>query len=485
MKAPASYQFGRHRPRWVPTVRFYGLLLLGGILPVLTNFLPSELWPIADGVPQGKLQEALRDWPLGLGLVLMGLYDLVIFGLSLWDYIRIGRWQLTLDRVCESRLSIGRQNPIRLKVHLRGEVPLSEQIWVELYDYVPAEFGGETPSFAITAPVQSSVELLYHVFPPRRGAFQWPGCDVRLRSSWGLAWRRWFAPLVTEVEVYPDLMALRSLSIRLSLESSGSLRRRRYALGGTEFAELREYHLGDDLRLMDWKASARRGRPLVRAMEPERDQPLIILLDRGRLMTATVAGLQRFDWGLNAALALALTGLRRGDKVGLGIFDRQLHTWIAPQGGDSHLGRMLTQVYRCEPVFEESDYVGTVSAILGHYTRRALVVVLTEVIDEVASQELLAAMARLTPRFLPFCVALRDRHIETLAHRPLMPQPLAPVDQVATLYEQAVALELLQQRQRAFAHLEQKGVLVLDAPADQVSEQLVDRYLLLKARGRL
>lgn len=485
MKAPASYQFGRHRPRWVPTVGFYGLLLLGILLPVLTSFLPAELWPIADAVPPGALRERLHSWPLGLGLVLMVLYDLLLFGVSLWDYIRMGRWQITLERICESRLSIGRQNPIRLKLHTRGEVSLSEQIRIELYDDVPAEFTGDTPYFAFMALPQSTLEFVYHVFPPRRGAFQWSGCDVRLRSSWGLAWRRWFAPLVTEVEVYPDLIGLRSLSIRLSLESSGNLRRRRYALGGTEFAELREYHLGDDLRLMDWKASARRGRPLVRAMEPERDQPLIILLDRGRMMTATVAGLKRFDWGLNAALALALTGLRRGDKVGLGIFDQQLHIWIAPQSGNSHLGRILNQVYRCEPVFEESDYVGTVSAILGHYTRRALVVVLTEVIDEVASQELLAAMARLTPRFLPLCVALRDRHIETLAHRPLMPQSLAPRDQVASLYEQAVALDLLHQRQRAFAHLEQQGVLVLDAPADQMSERLVDRYLLLKARGQL
>ncbi|ATS18311.1 hypothetical protein BRW62_05570 [Parathermosynechococcus lividus PCC 6715] len=484
MSVSASYRFGAHRPRVVPTTRFYGLLLLGMIWPVLTSFLPPELLPLSS-LPRGELRQLLSYWPVGLGLVLMALYDLLVGALTLWDYYQSGQWQITLQRQCDPRLSIGRQNPIHLIVQIGASLPLTATTRVELYDHVPAEIQSEVPYFLFNAVPNGELTLLYHVFPPRRGTFTWSGCDVRLRSPWGLAWRQWFAALNTNVDVYPDLVGLRSLSIRLSLESSGSLRRRRHALGGTEFAELRDYHLGDDLRMIDWKATARRGRPLVRAMEPERDQLLIILLDRGRLMTATVAGLKRFDWGLNAALALALTGLRRGDKVGLGIFDKQLHTWLAPQSGDSHLGHILSHVYQCEPVFEESDYMGTVSAILGHYTRRALVVVLTEIIDEVASQELLGAMARLTPRFLPFCVALRDRHIESIAHQPLTPQAIDVPDQVTALYEQAVALDLLHQRQRAFARLEQQGVLVLDAPADQISTLLVDRYLLLKARGRL
>ncbi|XFA74316.1 DUF58 domain-containing protein [Thermosynechococcaceae cyanobacterium Okahandja] len=484
MSNAASYRFGRHRPRLVPTERFYGLLLLGMGLPVLTSLLPPDLLPVAS-LPSGPLRQWLNYWPLGLGLVLMALYDLLVGALTLWDYHQSGRWQIHLKRQCEPRLSIGRQNAIHLIVQTGAILPLTATSRIELYDHPPADLQSEAAYFAFNAVPNSELALLYYVFPPRRGAFAWTGCDVRLRSPWGLAWRQWFAPIQTKVEVYPDLIGLRSLSIRLSLESSGSLRRRRHTLGGTEFAELRDYHLGDDLRLMDWKATARRGRPLVRAMEPERDQPLIILLDRGRLMTATVAGLKRFDWGLNAALALALTGLRRGDKVGLGIFDQQLHRWIAPQGGDSHLGHILSQVYQCEPVLEESDYIGTVSAILGHYTRRALVVVLTEIVDEVASQELLGAMARLTPRFLPFCVALRDRHIEGIAHQLLAPQPIDLPDQISALYEQAVALDLIHQRQRAFAQIERQGVLVLDAPADQISTLLVDRYLLLKARGRL
>jgi uncharacterized protein (DUF58 family) len=121
------------------------------------------------------------------------------------------------------------------------------------------------------------------------------------------------------------------------VQSSGSIRQFRPSGIGTEFSELRNYRTGDDWRWIDWKATARRlgvshnTPPLVRVLEPEQEQTLVILLDRGRLMTAKVNNLQRFDWGLNATLALALAALHRGDRVGVGVFDRQMHAWIAPE----------------------------------------------------------------------------------------------------------------------------------------------------------
>lgn len=480
--APAN-----HRGFLIPTARFYTWLGIGMVIPVLTHLLPDFVTippePAAD-LGAYILRWFLLRWQLLLGIALMGVYDVILLGILIGDFQRSRQWSLQISRQCEGRLSIGRQNLIHL--HLRAMAhPLGiRATTIQLWEHHPPRFTADQATFLLAYQADTDIHLTYHVVPPQRGKFSWAGLDVRLKSPLGLVWRGWFAPVTTDVEVYPDLIALRSLSVRLSLEASGSLRRRRHALGGTEFAELRDYNLGDDLRLMDWKATARRGRPLVRVMEPERDQPLIILLDRGRLMTAQVAGLKRFDWALNAALALALTGLRRGDRVGLAIFDRQLQTWVAPQAGDSHLGRIMGQVYNCEPVLEESDYIGTVSTLLSQYTRRALVVMLTEIIDDVASHELLGAMARLSPRFLPFCVAFRDRQIEALAHQPLHSRDLAKGDQVQHLYEQAIALDLLKQRQLAFARIKQQGVLVLDAPADCLSEQLVDRYLLLKARGR-
>ena len=429
------------------------------------------------------------SWVPGLPLAaiwgVMLVYDLGVLAIALWDFRQAKQWQFTLQRHCDARLSIGRDNPIHLVLIVDRSPPRPQRCRVMLRDLFPLDFRVDCDTLILDLQPATATELTYHVFPPRRGQFTWAGVAVRQCSPWGLTWRAWRVRLATTVEVYPDLIGLRLLSVRLSLESTGNMRRRRLFLGGTEFSELREYNRGDDMRLIDWKATARRGHPLVRMLEPERDQPLIILLDRGRLMTASVAGLKRFDWALNAALSLALAGLRRGDRVGVCVFDNTIHTWIGPQPGQSHLSQILAQLYNLEPVMTESDYAAVASQVLSRYTRRALVVLLTDIVDAIASAELLAAMARLTPRFLPFCVALRDPQAEVKAHQPLaMTQDPADL-QVQGLYEQAVALDLIHQRTVAFAQIKQQGVLVLDAPANSISEQLVDRYLLLKARNRL
>lgn len=452
-------------PHLLPSARLYLLLGLGLLIPLILAWIPG------DGI--------------GVGWAAMILFDMAVLMMTLVDYQRSQRWNIQVTRNCDPRLSIGRDNPIHLTVTVGSGPGKVRQTQLHLRDDYPQEFQVDQDRLILQIAPHTETEVTYHVFPARRGAFQWQGLTLRLLSPQGLSWRAWQIPIKTTVDVYPDLMGLRLLSVRLSLESAGGLRRRQRTLGGTEFAELQEYNRGDDLRLIDWKATARRGHPLVRVCEPERDQPLLILLDRGRLMTAQVAGLRRFDWALNATLSLAMAGLRRGDRVGVCVFDNEIHTWIPPQTGNSYLSRILEQVYNLEPVMTESDYVTVASRVLSQYTRRALVVVLTDIVDAIASGELLAAMARLSPRFLPFCVALRDPLVESQAHQPLALTQEANDRQVQRLYEQAVALDLLHQRSVAFAQLQQQGVLVLDAPAPSISEQLVDRYLLLKARNRL
>ncbi|BAT52251.1 hypothetical protein NOS3756_11840 [Nostoc sp. NIES-3756] len=435
----------------VPAKRVYLLLLLGlAIAPILSLLIG-----------------------IFASITLTLLFDITVLILMVIDSRRVRPLRVEIQRQLPPRLSIGRDNPVILTV-----TSAKTDAVIQIRDYYPSGFDVSSPTLQATIPLQGKEEIKYTVNPKQRGEFAWGNIQVRQLAPWGLAWDDWQIPQNVQVKVYPDLIGLRSLSIRLTLQSSGSMRQSRQLGIGTEFAELRNYRTGDDLRLIDWKATARRvGPPLVRVLEPEQEQTLIILLDRGRLMTARVQGLQRFDWGLNATLSLALAGLHRGDRVGVGVFDRLMHTWIAPERGQHHLSRLVDHLTPIQPVLLESDYLGAVTNVVQQQTRRALVVVITDLVDVTASTELLAALTRLAPRYLPFCVTLRDPQVDRLAH--------TFTEDVTQTYNRAVALDLLAQRQVAFAQLKQKGVLVLDAPANQITDQLVERYLQLKARNQL
>jgi len=174
---------------------------------------------------------------------------------------------------------------------------------------------------------------------------------------------------------------------------------------------------------------------------------------------------------------LALAGVGRGDRVGLGVFDRTLHTWLPPKDGQANFQRMIERLTPIEPVLEESDYLAAATHAAQQQHRRSLVVIITDIVDEIASAELLSALARLRPRHLPFCIALRDPAIDRQAHQ--------STTEVNAAYQRAVALDLLSQRETAFARLKKRGVLVLDAPAHQIVEPVVESYLRIKSQSRL
>lgn len=437
----------------VPTGKTYGLLLGGGLVAtLLANFFegPNRL---------------------AIALLALGLFDGLILLAMLWDGWRVKSRQATITRDRLHRLSIGRDNPITLQ----AEAPHRTRL--RLFDNYPTDFDGTPMPLTVTLQAREPETLTFTVHPKRRGEYPWGDVQVQQLGPLGLAWADWTIPAADTVAVYPDLIGLHQLSVKLALQATGTLKQKRRLGVGTEFAELREYGIGDDLRFIDWKATARLSQPLVRVLEPEREQTLLILLDRGRLMTAQVQGLTRFDWGMNAALSLALAGVSRGDRVGLGVFDRTLHTWLPPKGGRANFQQMIERLTPIEPVLEESDYLAAATHAAQQQHRRSLVVIITDLVDETASAELLSALARLRPRHLPFCITLRDPAIDRQAHQ--------PTTEVDAAYQRAVALDLLSQRETAFARLKKRGVLVLDAPAHQIVEPLVESYLRIKSQSRL
>lgn len=407
--------------------------------------------------------------PVGLG------FDLLLAAAVVADFFMTQRPRLvTATRAVADRLSIGRENDVLIEVYNQGEAPLA----LVVRDDYPQELESDVREFKFPLKARSKAALRYTLIPRQRGAYHFDDINVRYMSKWGLFWRQQKVHATRSVKVYSDLMALKELSVKLSQSSElGDMKRRRRG-HGTDFASLREYVSGDDVRNVDWKATARRDRPVVRNYEVEQEQTLMVLVDAGRMMVSDLEGLTRFEHALNAALALVLTGLHRNDQVGFGIFADKPLLFLPPRRGKSYLTRILEAACDVRPRMVEPDYAGALSFFASAQKSRSLMVVLTDLTDPTGSQTLLSGLASLSPRHLPFCVTLRDRQIQAVA-------AISQVMEEDVAFKKAVATDLIVQRELAFSQLSRRGCMVLDCPPQELSEKLVDRYLEIKARGRL
>jgi uncharacterized protein (DUF58 family) len=357
-----------------------------------------------------------------------------------------------------------------------------------LRDDFPAKLEPDVTEFDFVVPAGGTSVLKYVLTPTRRGSYSFGKINLRYRSFLGFMRRQ--VPLGSEkaIKVFSDLKALYDLSIKLSHSSElGELHQRKRGQG-TDFASLKEYTIGDDSKSIDWKATARRDRPVVRTYEVEQEQRLCILIDAGRMMASDLEGLTRFDHALNASLCLALTGLSHNDQVGMGIFADRPLMYLPPRRGKNYLKNFLETSFDIEPKLVEPDYVSVLSYFASAQKGRSMVVVLTDLTDPTGSQALLAGLASLAPRHLPFCVTLKDRQINRVASATSLieeQEPELKTVKLQQLYRRAVATDLLAQRELALSVLQRRGCLVLDCPPQELSDKLIEAYLEVKMRARL
>ncbi len=328
-------------------------------------------------------------------------------------------------------------------------------------------------------PARTERETTLSFVPPNRGSYFFGDVGLSYLGPYGLAGRRFTSPAKQEVKVYPDITAVHRYALlarRGALHEIG-IRAARYQGAGTEFESLREYESGDDYRDIDWKATARVGTPIVRRFEPERSQTLVLAVDAGRLMTARVGGLSKLDRAINAALLLSYLGIQSGDNVGLLVFARDVQAYLPPKKGHRQFLAILEALYAVDERLEEPDYSGALRYLATRLSRRSLVVLFTELVGTEPSRRLLGVLGSLTPRHLPLVITQRNRQIEERA--------VTTPDGAEAAFQASVAQDILRDKEAALRHLVARGSLVLDVEPDELSVAAVNRYLEVKARGRL
>lgn len=422
--------------------------LLAALAALVPIFLPSW-WTL------------LAVW----GVLLLG----VLADLALAGNVRA----LRFHRAGDSRVRLGETAHVGLVVENLG----SRRVQARLRDVWPPSAAATPRTVRVDVPAGERRRVEMALTPTRRGDRAAVTVVVRSAGPLGLAARQLSRPAPWTVRVLPAFPSRRHLPAKLA--KLRELTGHHVALirgQGTEFDSLREYVDGDDVRSIDWRATARRADVVVRTWRPERDRRLYLVLDTGRTSAGRVGDIPRLDCSMDAALLLGALASRAGDRVDLLAYDRRVRARVEGASRTDLLPSMVHAMAPLEPELIESDAAGMVSALMSRVRQRCLVVLLTELNTAAIEEGLLPLLPRLTARHLVMVAAVSDPRVGEMA---------SARGDLASVYDAAAAERARADRRRLTAELRTYGVEVVDAPPEQIAPALADAYLALKAAGRL
>lgn len=450
-------------------------ILAAAAIPQAGRYLPG-----ANAVRGGALLAGLalasfaQAWALDVcGILLGGL--LVLAALD-WRALRAAQAWPQVSRQLPTCAGRGVPFVDQLQVRNAGVRPL--RIWAR--EVLPDLAGGEHCFAPFTLPPGDGAVLEARVCLPRRGKYVIGGLWLRLAGRFGVIdWQREFCPGAA-LKVYPESLVTRDeLKDQFGAQLTEKMKRRQRRGEGMEFESLSAFQTGDDVRHIDWRASARHRSLLVRRHQIEQHRDVVILLDAGRLM-GTDAGADRgskLDQAVNSALLLMEVAVGRGDRCGFGVFDDRVLHYQPPLGGSRARQAILEQVYAVQSEYRESNFALMFSLLQSRQRKRALVVVLSDLVDGATSDRFRAALASLAKTHVVVFAALRTPLLEGFARE--------EVEDFGGVCRKAVALRLERERERTLRTLDHTGVRVIDADPRELTAPLINSYLTLRAGNLL
>ncbi len=406
--------------------------------------------------------------------------DAAVLLIALADLPTLARpHRFDAERSTGAIASLGKSHDV--EITLTNRLARPQPVWVR--DGLPDELLAEPDELVVSLVPRSRSTIRYRLRAVRRGAFQLNALHLKVRSRLGLWTRILVIPRPGQINVYPDMKQLGEYALlaRTNRLSLMGVRRTRKVGQDNEFERLRDYTRDDNYRHIDWRSTARRRKLTVKDFQANQSQRLVFLIDCGRMMTSQVSGVSLLDHAFNAMLMLSYVALRQGDQVGLLCFSNAIHNFVPPRGGMKQMNQLLHATFDRFPDLVESRYDEAFLHLATHVRKRTLVVLVTNLIDEVNAESVQRHLATLSGRHLPLGVLLRDHSLFDFLARP----EERCEDQELRLYTTAAAAEIVTWRHHVLADLETKGVLALDVFPEQMTAPLVNRYLDIKARHLL
>ncbi len=433
----------------IPTRFALTLLLALVVLPILGFVDPRFAW-----------------WGLGA--------DALLLALIVWDGTLARRTPLAIERSLPSPCHQG--EPVTLTLSVAN--PGTRRVLLAVRETLAPELLGEPKDIALDVPPRSSVRHELTLEPRRRGTAALAPLAVRVRGPLGLAWAPREAALDQTVRIFPrkHLEGRSALLVRLAQERRLGTTPRMARGISHELYGLREYHPGDEYRLIHWKAAARFRRPVTRETRWEQHQRLVILVDCGRPMASLSGTMTKLDHTLAATIALLRVALAQEDEALLVLFGKEIRRVVHVSRRTRSFVPIFEAIYDEHATLDEPDYGAAIAWCAQQAPRRSLFMLCTSVLDLLAADQLAQALVGVAARHHTLLVNLEDPGLAGLA--------LSMPETAPDAFAKAGALALVAANRELATRLAHRGVGTLSVPASQLTVGIIERYLDFKAQRR-
>jgi uncharacterized protein (DUF58 family) len=403
----------------------------------------------------------------------LGLLALIV--LSVVDGIMLFAIKnpIRAERIVPKRLSNGDDNTIQIK--LINEYGFKGSF--RIIDEIPAQFQKRDFNITINLTSGESKNISYDLRPTQRGEFNFGNINVFCKTSIGLLNRKLIFNKDITVPVYPSFVQMKkfelyAISNRLTDIGIKKIRR----IGHTmEFDRIKEYVLGDDVRSINWKATARSNELMVNQFQDERSQQVVNVIDMGRVMKMPFDGLHLLDYAINTSLVVSNIALLKEDKAGLLTFSNNETTFVKPEKRRVHIQRIQESLYNLNTNFLESNYQRMLVALKTHLSQRSLILLYTNFETYSAMERQLPYLQRLAKDHLLVTIFFENTEMESLLEK--------ESDSLSDIYTKTIAEKFSYEKRQIVKALNQRGIHTILTPPKELSVNAINKYLELKARG--
>ena len=413
------------------------------------------------------------SWLFMVAQILLVVVAILVF-LDIF-FLYLPKGEITAEREVSPQLSLGDKNPVHLTISNNTNLPVS----IILIDELPFQLQKRDFNMKLFLKAKSNAFKEYTILPNKRGEYNFGNIQLFTSSVIGLLTRRITVNTVENVAVYPSILQMKKMELKLlsktaSLQGIKKIRR----LGNNnEFEQIKQYVVGDNYKHINWKATSRKNELMVNQYQDERSQQVYSIIDKSRVMRMPFDNMSLLDYAINSSLVFSNTAMLKGDKAGVLTFSNKLGSSISAERNPTHLKKIIELLYKQKTEFLEANYELLYYGIRKYIKGRSLIMLYTNFESVSSVQRALPLLRRINQNHLLIVVMFENTEINEHATK--------DASTIKEIYNKTIAEKFKLDKQLIVQELRKYGIQTILTTPKQLSIDAVNKYLEVKSRGML